>query len=174
MTVSLEGMTPEAINELALAAKGMLDNPETRLEALGLYKKIRPESSIPEIDLPAQFNTALAEERTKREALENQIREDSVRREIEGQRAAVVAKGIPADKVVEVEKLMTERGIMNYDTAADFYLSQQRLATPTAPDTASRFHSQALPTMDTKPFGGSVKNWAKAEALQAFKDNPLH
>ena len=173
MAVSLEGMTPDQITELAIAAKGMLDNPATRERALRLHKEVRPDVNIPEIDLPHQFNTALAEERSKREALENRMREDDVRRDIEAKRSAMIQKGIPADKVVDVERLMTERGIMNHDTAADFYLSQQKLATPTAPDIASRYHSQQLPVIDSKPFGGSVKNWAKAEAMKAFQENPL-
>jgi hypothetical protein len=173
MSVSLEGMTPEAIAELAIAAKGMLENPATRTRALTLYKEVKPDASIPEIDLPHQFNAALAEERQKREALENRMREDDVRRDIEAKRAAMVSKGIPSDKVVEVEKLMTERGIMNHDTAADFYLSQQKLATPTSPDIGSRFHSQGLPVIDAAPFGGSIKNWAKAQAMAQLERNPL-
>ena len=103
MTVSLEGMSQAAIGELALAAKKMLNNPETRLEALRLHKKNSPDQHIPEIDLPHQFNTALAEERVKREALEAKLLEADVRRDIENKRSSIVSKGIPADKVVEVE-----------------------------------------------------------------------
>ena len=169
MAVTLEGMAPEAIAELALAAKGMMSNPETRLQALALHKKVNPDISIPEIDMPSQFNTALAEERAKREAIEQRLLEADVRREIEGKRAAMVAKGIPADKVAEVEQMMVERNIGNHDSAAEFYLMQQKMAVPTAPDLTNRYKGQAMPTIDTKDFGGSVKNWAKAQAMQVYQ-----
>ena len=167
--VTLEGMTPESIAELAIAAKSMLSNPDTRLEALAMHKRANPTLNIPEIDLPAQFNTALAEERSKREAIEQRMMEADVRREIEGKRAAMIAKGIPADKVGEVEAMMLERSIGDHNSAAEFYMMQQKMAVPTAPDLASRYKGQAMPTIDTKPFGGSVKNWAKAQAMQVYQ-----
>lgn len=175
MAVTLEGLTPDAIAELALAAKEMLSNPATRTRALQMRKEINPALNIPEIDMPAQFQTALAEERAKREAIEARMLEEDVRRDIEAKRAALSSKGIKPEQVAEVEKLMTERGIMSHDTAADFYLSQQKLATPTSPDIGQRYHSQQLPnlTEQIKPFGGNIKNWAKAQAMQVLQANPL-
>jgi hypothetical protein len=162
-------MTPDQITELAMSAKGMLDNPATRMQALALHKQNRPDVIIPELDLPVQFNTALAEERSKREAIEQRMIEADVRRDIEGKRAAMVAKGVPADKVHEVEAMMLENSIGSHEYAAKAYLMQQKMAVPTAPDLANRYRGQSMPAIDTKEFGGSVKNWAKAQAMQVYQ-----
>ena len=167
--ISLEGMTPEAINGLAALAKGLSDDPKTRTRMLELVKERDPSLSIPEIDLPAKFTTALAEERTKREALENKLREDDVRREIMAKRQEIQDMGIAKDKIPEVEKLMTERSIGDHKTAAEFYLAQQKMGEPTPPPGA-QYKPMTLPVIDAKPFGGNMRTWGKAQAAQLFQD----
>ena len=50
--MSLEDLTPEARDELALLMRQIAENPATRKEALRLAKKVRPEMTIdaPEIE----------------------------------------------------------------------------------------------------------------------------
>lgn len=168
MAVSLEGLSPEQITELAAVAQGMLQNPTTRLRTLALHKELNPDLHIQEVDLPKSFESALAEERGKREALENRIREDEVRRDIANKRAEIVSKGIPANKVSDVEKLMVDSGMTNYGAAADFYLLQQRAAIPTPPSAFAPKVKANAPNF--KDFNGDSAKWAENEAMKALHE----
>ena len=166
--LSLEGMSQESINGLALLAKGLSQNQNTRDEFLGLTKRANPELSIPEVDIPLKMQGLLTAEREKREALERQIQESEVRNQVKERRETMMRdKKLNADQVQEVEKLMVDRGIMNHDTAADFYLSQQKAAAPT-PSLYSTSHS--VPKVDAKNFNGNINQWARNEASQLIGD----
>lgn len=167
--ISLEGMTPEAINGLALLAKNLSVNTATRDQFLQLTKTANPELSIPEVDIPAKFQGMMDEERKKREVLENQIRESEVRQQIKDRREDLMKnKKLSAEQVQEVEKMMTEKGIMNHDTAADFYLSQQKSATPTP--SSGGYSVNTVPKIEAKEFGGNINQWARNEAAQLIGD----
>jgi len=163
--ISLEGMSPEAIQGLALLAKGLTEDPKTRTRMLSLAKERDPTLNIPEVDLPVQFTSLLEEERTKRQAIEDKMREDDIRREIREKRDTIMKKGISAAEVTEVEKLMTERGIVNHETAADFYLAQKKMAEPTPPP-GSRYQPLQMPKIDAKAFGGNMRTWGKNQASE--------
>ena len=165
-TVSLEGMSPEAISGLAMIAKGLSDNPATRGEFLNLTKKANPHLAIPEVDVPVQINGAIAEERAKREALEQEILKDRVERDVEKRRLQLMKdKGLTEAQVGEVEALMVEKQIPNHETAADFYNMQRQAAKPTP---YAGYGSHQLPKVDTKDFGGNIGQWARNEAAQTI------
>ena len=160
--ISLEGMSQDAINGLALLAKGLSSNSKTRDQFLNLTKTANPDLNIPEVDIPFKMQGMLDAEAKKREELENKIRENEIRQQIKENRAQLAkTKGLSEEQVQEVEKMMTEKGILNHDTAADFYLSQQKSATPT-PSTFSG--SQQVPKPDMKQFNGNITQWARNEA----------
>lgn len=163
--ITLEGLTPEAVQGLALTAKSMLENSKTRGRALALVKEVDPSQNIPEIDLPAQFTTMLDEERTARKKIEDEVRDDRIRREVNDRRAKIVAKGIAEADVEKVEKLMTDRGIVNHDTAAEFYIAQQKMAEPTPP-AHSVYQPLELPKFDLKK--GNVRTQGKVVAAEMF------
>lgn len=166
--LSLEGMTPEAISGLALLAKGLSENKETRHAFLNLTKQMNPELNIPEVDIPLQMQGLMEAERKKREELENKIRESEVRDQIKERRATLMTdKKLSFEQVQEVEKMMTEKGIVNHDTAAEFYLSQQKLASPT-PSTG--FGVNTVPKIDATQFGGNIAQWSRNEANQLISD----
>jgi hypothetical protein len=167
--VSLEGMSPEAISGLALLAKGLSNNPETRNEFLKLTKKANPSMSIPEVDIPLSMDGLLAAERTEREKLEKELLKDRVERDVEKRRNNLkVLKGLSDADIAEVEKLMVDKNIASHETAADFYNMQKKSATPT-PGFAG-FGSQQVPKPETKDFGGNIANWARNEAAKTIHD----
>jgi hypothetical protein len=165
----LDGMSDESIKELATYAKGLSDNPETRSGFLSLVKKANPAANIPEIDLPAQFNTLLAGERAEREKIQKQLLERDVRDNIERQRGVIMKQGIAESEVADVEKIMTEQGIVNHETAAKYYLAQKRMATPTPP-VGNMATTHQLPVIDSKPFGGNVRAWGKSEGMKVWNE----
>lgn len=169
MDTSLEGLSQEAIIELAQIAKGLTDNPETRSSFLGLVKKTDPSMSIPELDIPERMYTVLAEERSKREALENKIMERDARDNVMNRREAIKkSKGLSDEDVAEVEKIMVEKGISNHDTAAEFMVAQRQSAKPTPFQAGYGSHQQ--PQIDTKPYGGNIAQWARNEAAATISD----
>ena len=165
--VSLEGMSSESIAGLAMIAKGLSENPGTRNDFLKLTKAANPNLSIPEVDLPMQINHSMNAERAKIESLEREILKDRVERDVERRRSSLMeSKGLSKDDVAEVEKLMIEKNIPSHETAADFYNMQRQTAKPTP---YSGFGSQQAPKIDTKDFGGNIKQWARNEAAQTIQ-----
>jgi hypothetical protein len=166
---SLEGMTPEVIASLAQLAKGLSDNPKTRTKFLELTKEANPDMSIPEIDVPRHFESALQKERDARTALERQILTESVERSVRERRANLKEKhGFKDSDITELETLMVDKGIQSHDTAAEFMMAQRKSATPTPSVTGMGSHQ--MPEVDTKQFGGNIQQWARSTAMQTIND----
>lgn len=167
MAVSLEGMTPEAIADLAALAKGLSENPKTRGSFLNLMKAADPNLSIPEVDIPANIGAAVKPHLERIAKLEKEGLEREVRDRITARRAALVRdKGVSEDDIPAIEKLMVEKGIQNHETAAEFFLQQKQAAQPTP----STFSQPAIPKPDMKAMGGNIGAWARNEATSAIAD----
>jgi len=167
MSVSLEGLTPEAIADLAVALKSLTDNPKTRKQTLALMKPSDPTLNIPEIDIPMQLNQLLQQNEARMAKMEAARNEDRVRADILDRRNEIVKKGLVSeDEVKEVEKLMLEKGISSHETAAEFYASQKKSATPT-PGT---FGQPLFAKPDLKAMNGDINQWARSEAGKAMAD----
>jgi len=169
MDVSLEGMTPEAISGLAMLAKGLSTNTETRRDFLALTKKANPALSIPEVDIPASVRADIDAEAKKREALEAKIAEAEARENVRARREELMkSKNLTDADMAEVEKLMVDKHIPSHETAAEFMLAQRQSAKPTPSVTG--FGSHQVPNMDLKTFGGNMKQWGRAEAAKTLDD----
>jgi hypothetical protein len=167
MSVSLEGLSPEAIADLAVTLKTLTDNPKTRAHTLALMKHVDPTLNIPEIDIPNQMNGYLKKGLDRLEALENSIRDKELRSEITSRRNAIVKSGLVNEsEVSEVEKLMLEKGISSHETAAEFFASQKKSAAPTP----GHFGQPLMPKPDLKAMGGNINQWARSEAGAAMAD----
>lgn len=165
--VSLEGMTPEAIADLAALAKGLSENPRTRQNFLGLMKAADPNLSIPEIDIPSRIGAATKPYIDKLDAMEKKEAEREMRERIKERRQALVKnKGIAESEIPEIEKLMVEKGIQNHNTAAEYYLSQKQSAAPTP----STFSQPSIPRPDLKKMGLNINQWSRNEATNAIAD----
>jgi len=167
MAISLEGMSEEAIKDLALLAKGLSENPKTRGRFLGIIKESDPTLSIPEIDIPLNIGAAVKPHIDRIAKLEREAGERDIKDNIRSRRDSLVKnKGIKESEIEAVEKLMVEKGISNHDTAADFFLSERKSAAPTP----STFSQPAIPKIDVKAMGGNINAWARGEATNAISD----
>ena len=167
--VSLEGMSQESIIGLAQLAKGLMDNPETRLDTMRLAKKRDPSLMLPEIDIPNQMHDALKDERAKLAALEQDILKERAERNVLERREALKNKHNLTDAdVADVEKIMVEKGISSHETAAEFREAQMQAAKPT-PFQAG-FGSHQKPEVDAKAFGGNIGQWSRNEAAATIAD----
>lgn len=130
---TLEDLTPEARDELALLAREMAENPSTRPDFLRLTKKARPNVPVPEIDIDEKVSSIAAKADERVAQLEAKLAEKEAREELSRRRRALIdKKKIDKDEdLAEVEKIMLEKGITNHDTAAEYWSYMRQAATPT-------------------------------------------
>ena len=164
--MSLENYSPEAITELAALSKRLSEDPATRKEFLRLTKKVHPDLPVPEIEM-----AAAAEERVAQ--LEAKLKQREVREELLKRRNALKEKGYAQsdDDILEIEKLMTEKGIANHETAADYWQKSRETAVPTP----NGFPQPVMSRFDIKgymknPVGAAREN--AAAALAELRKNP--
>ena len=155
---SLEDLTPEARDELALLARELAENPSTRENFLRLTKQARPSMTIDAIDMKDTIDAKSRELQDKYDALEAKMREREAVEELERRRQALIEKGKAKSKddVKEIEKVMLEKGIQNHETAADYYEFMKTAATPTSPQV----------------FNSSFMNETARDTLSKFYKNP--
>lgn len=156
---SLEDLTPDARDELALLARQLAENPDTRDSFLRLTKKVKPNLTIDAIDIKDQVDARFAEYEARNQALEGKLREKEALEELEKRRQSLVKKGKAKSEedVAEIEKVMLEKGITNHETAADYYEFMRSAAVPTSP----------------KVFNNSFMNETARDTLSKFRTNPV-
>ena len=155
---SLEELTPEARDELALLANELANNPQTREQFLRLTKQARPSVSIDAIDIKDEVSKVVNEANERVLSMENKLREREAMDELEKRRNALLKKGkVKSDEdIAEIEKIMLEKGIQNHETAADYFQWMRQAATPTPP----------------KAFNQNVLDETARGTLEKFWKNP--
>jgi DNA-binding protein H-NS len=170
--MSLENYSPEAIEELAALSKRLSENPKTRKSFLRLAKEVNPDIPMPELEMEEMVNerTTAAEKRVS--DLENQLRAQQVRDELNRRRSKLKETGVAQtdDDILEIEKLMTEKGIANHETAADYWRHMKQAAVPTP-----GYPQPVMSRMDVKgymknPVAAAREN--AAAALAELRKNP--
>jgi hypothetical protein len=170
--MSLENYSPEAIEELAALSKRLSENPKTRKSFLRLAKEVNPDIPMPELEMEEMVNerTNAAEKRVA--DLENQLRAQQVRDELNRRRNKLKESGFAQtdDDILEIEKLMTEKGIANHETAADYWRHMKQAAVPTP-----GYPQPVMSRMDVKgymknPVAAAREN--AAAALAELRKNP--
>lgn len=119
--------------EAAAPSKALLDmmaaNPKTRRRVLEMVKEIRPDLSIPELDAAkpvldevtqtraelAALKKELADERAEKDKT---VREGAMTRTIAENRQRLREQGYQEEGIAAIEKLMTDRGLTDYEAAA--------------------------------------------------------
>lgn len=131
--MSLEDVSPEARDELALLARRLSENPATRKEFLRLTKRVNPDLPIPELELEETVSKHSTAAQQRIERLEQQLRERDALEELEKRRQALVKKGKISDEaeIEQIEKIMLEKGITNHETAAEYHRYMREAAAPT-------------------------------------------
>ena len=167
--MSLEGKSVEDIEALAELANALGNNPATRMDFLRLTKKANPTANIPEIDIPIGLQGAMQPHLDRLAQLEAQAVERDTRDRITSQRKqALSVSGITEADMPAVEKLMTDRRILDHKTAAEFHVAQQRLAEPT-PSSLTGMRTFGKPVMpDLAAFQGNLQAHARNEAYAAI------
>lgn len=171
--MSLENYSPEAIEELAALSKRLSEDPATRKQFLRLTKQVHPDLPVPEIEMEEAVNARASVAEQKVAQLEAKLRQREVKDELNKRRNSLRDKGYVQsdDEILEIEKLMTEKGIANHETAADYWRHMKQSAVPTP----SGFPTPVMSKFDIKgymknPVGAAREN--AAAALAELRKNP--
>jgi len=164
--MSLEDLSFEQRDELAMLAKQLADNPQTRKEFLRMTKQVKPEMSIPELEIEDYTNKKVtaAEERVMR--LEAQLRDRDAREELEKRRAKLNRS---EKEIAEIEKVMLEKGMTNHETAAEYFDWMNQAAAPT-PNSAMGYNPSALNKFDLSKYWKNPQMGARDEASKALQE----
>ena len=155
---SLEDLSPEARDELALIARQLAENPATRNDFLRMTKKVKPDITIDTIELEDKFEARQQQNNARIEELQAKLMEKEALETLEKRRQALIKSGkAQSDEDVEkIEKIMLEKGIQNHETAADYWQWMNKASEPTG---------QAF-------YNPSVLNETARDTLSKFWKNP--
>jgi len=166
--MSLEDISLEQRDELALLMQELAQNPATRKEALRLTKKVRPNLPIPELELEdyTEQKVSAAEERVLQ--LEAKLKEKDAREELQKRRDRLIKKGLAhsEEDIESIEKIMLEKKISDHETAAEYFDWMKQAATPTP----SGYNPSPLKGFDLNNYWKNPVQGARNEAAKALSE----
>ena len=166
--MSLEDLTPEARDELALLAKQLSENPDTRKDFLRQVKKMKPEMPIPELEIEDYTRHAVEKANDRVAQLEARLREKDALDELNKRRSRLKSKGLidKDEDIEEVEKVMLDKGITNHEAAAEYWRWMQQSAAPTP----SGYNPSAINKFDLSKYWKNPVAGARDEAAKALNE----
>ena len=166
--MSLEDLSTEARDELALLAKQLSENPETRKDFLRQVKKVKPEMPIPELEIEDYTRHAVEKANDRVAQLEARLREKDAMDELNSRRNKLKSKGLidKDEDIEEVEKVMLEKGITNHEAAAEYWRWMQQSAAPTP----TGYNPSAINKFDLSKYWRNPVAGARDEAAKALNE----
>ena len=166
--MSLEDMSFEQRDQMALLMRELSDNPETRKEILRLTKKVKPGLVIPELDIEEHTHTAVSAANRRVEELEAKMREKEALEDLQKRRMNLIKKGLIQDEsdIEHVEKIMLDKGITNHEAAAEYWdwMKQSAVPTPTG------YNPSAVAKFDLGKYYKNPVMAARDEASKALNE----
>jgi thymidylate synthase len=173
---TLEDLTPEARDELALLYRELAENKDTRGPVLKLTKHVRPNLPLPEIEISEALEKTESKTNERVQQLEAKLHEKEMREELERRRRNLLSKKKveSEDQIAEVEKVMLEKGIQNHETAAEYWAWMNQAAAPTPtgyrPNVMDGTAREMLSRFWKNPVNAARDEAAKA--LNELRKNP--
>lgn len=166
--MSLEDLSMEARDELALLARQLSENPATRKEFLRLTKKAKPDMPIPELEIEDKTDSAIEMMRKENQELRAKWQEKEATEELEKRRSRLKAKNLVErdEDIAEVEKIMLEKGITNHEAAAEYWQWMKQSAQPTP----SGYNPNPMTKFDLGKYWKNPVQGARDEAAKALNE----
>ena len=166
--MSLEDMSFEQRDQMALLMRELSDNPETRKEILRLTRKVKPGLVIPELDIEDHTSSAVSKVYQELEQMKSQKREDDAVADLNKRRMSLIKKGLIRDEseIEHVEKIMLDKGITNHESAAEYWdwMKQSAVPTPTG------YNPSAVAKFDLGKYYKNPVMAARDEASKALNE----
>ena len=166
--MSLEDLSMEARDELAMLARQLSENPATRKEFLRLTKKAKPDMPIPELEIEDKTDSALEMMRKENQELRSKWQEKEAVEELEKRRSRLKSKGLVErdEDIAEVEKIMLEKGMTNHETAAEYWQWMKQSAQPTP----TGYNPNPMTKFDLGKYWKNPVQGARDEAAKALNE----
>ena len=121
--MSLENLSLEQRDELALLMKELSENPNTRKDALRLTKKLRPDLPVPELEIEDYTEKRVSQAHDRVAELERKLAEKDAQADLQSRRDSLIKKGLidSENDIAEIEKVMLENKIADHETAAQYW-----------------------------------------------------
>ena len=165
--MSLEDISLEQRDELAMLMKELAENPATRKEALRLTKKVRPNLPIPELELEDYTEKKVTQAEDRVAQLEAKLKEKESLEELQKRRDRLVKKGLASEEdIEEIEKIMLEKKISDHETAAEYFDWMKQAAQPTP----SGYNPSPLKGFNLNEYWKNPVQGARNEAAKALAE----
>ena len=166
--MSLEDMSFEQRDQLALLMRELSDNPATRKDVLRLTKQLKPDLVIPELDIENNTKSYVDKLEQRLMMRDAKDREQDAVRDLESRRNKLMKKGFVQneDDIHEVEKIMLEKGITNHESAAEYWQWMKQSATPTP----TGYNPSAVSKFDLGKYYKNPVGAARDEASKALQE----
>lgn len=151
--------------QVADFVEGIYNDPQLNREAKALIKKKYPQLQIPDYDLMTQVEQRFAQDKQEREEEKRAQREQEEQREYETTRAATQRKyGFTDEAMTDLEQMMVERNIGDYDVAATYRASQSPSPSEGFDDGRWNHSKQE----GFKEIAADPEGWGKMEIMKAL------
>ena len=168
--MSLEDLSLEDRDQLALLAKQLAETPSTRRRMLELTKEVRPDMPIPELEIEETSRKHFEASNKRVEELEAKLREKEAMEALKERRSNLVRKGLAQESDIEsIEKVMIEKNIPNHETAAEYFDWMKQAATPVV-HTDVGYHGNPINKFDLSKYWKNPVNGARDEAAKALQE----
>ena len=166
--MSLEDLSMEARDELALLARQLAENPATRKDFLRLTKKQNPSMVMPELEIEDSTNSALEKAEARVQAMEAREQQRLATEELNKRRQNLIKKGLVNDEseIDEVEKVMLDKGITKHEAAAEYWQWMKQAAAPTP----MGYNPNAINKFDLSKYWKNPQAGARDEAAKALNE----
>ena len=166
--MSLEDLSFEQRDEMALLLQELSNNPSTRKEVLRLTKKVRPDLNIPELEIEDKVENRASSAEERVQSLESKLREREALDDLKQRRESLIKKGLinNEEDISEVEKIMLEKKIADHETAAEYFQWMKQAAEPTP----TGFNPQAMSKFNLAPYWKNPRAAAQSEAVKALAE----
>jgi hypothetical protein len=166
--MSLEDMSFEQRDQMALLMEELSHNPSTRKDILRLTKQIKPDLLIPELEIENTTKSYVDKLEQQLMARDAKDREQDALRDLESRRSKLMKKGLVdrEEDIHEVEKIMLEKGITNHESAAEYWNWMKQSATPTP----TGYNPSAVSKFDLGKYYKNPQAAARDEASKALQE----
>lgn len=154
--------------QVADFVESIWNDPQLNMEAKALIKKKYPNLAIPEYDLEQRVTQRLNEERQAREQVEVERKQVEDQRKFDELRSKTQKDyGFTDDAMKDMEKMMVERNIGDYEVAAEYVASKK-------PKPSESTYQDQYWHHEKQPGWGEItkdpEGWARGEILKTLYD----
>lgn len=152
--------------QIADFVESIYADPALSREAKALIKKKYPNLQIPDYDIETKVEQQLAEDRKQREDAEAAKRAEQEQERFQNLRKKTQEEyGFTDEAMTDLEKMMVERNVGDYEVAAKYMASKQPRPSEATFNDARWNHSKAP---GFKEIAQDPEEWGRSEILKAL------